>query len=114
MTSRASRPAAGLRFPRKRIHQGVNLFESVGYLAGRELFVRKRQVRHLGGVDDVVLERKNFRVVFGGELPGLDGGPDGDLSDVLPLPGSIVHVRHDKRRDCANCRAKKRSNFWGY
>ncbi|MCK2097541.1 hypothetical protein [Thauera aromatica] len=101
---------------RKRIHQGADLFESVGYLFGRELFVRKRKLAHLGRVKDRVFQGWYGSDAWegGAGLPALDGGTDGELADLFPRPDTIIHVRGNQRRNGANQGAQQRRNFWGY
>lgn len=98
------------------VHQRTDLFEPFGKLLGRDLFVRKRELAHLGRVKNRVLQWKNVRrgAVLGIEAPSLDGGPDSDLPHLFARPDAIIHVRSDQRRNRANQGAKERRNFWGY
>lgn len=117
MRSLASRPPSNtLRMFRKRIHQGADLFESAGYLFGRELFVRKRKLAHLCGVKDGVFQGWYDSDAWKSRpgLPSLDGSADGEFSHLLLRPDAAVHIRGYQRWDCTNCCAKKCSNFWGY
>ena len=106
----------GVRMTGKRIHQGADLFESVGYLFGRELFVRKRELAHLRGVNDRMFEWCYGSAAWNGgaDFPPLDGGTDGKFTNLCPRPDASFVIRDDQRRHGANQGTKKRSYFWGY